>query len=128
MIRSSFPTREQLGAMSIDRLRALDIQDGEEEKLVQEILDCKLAASPPVVDIHSNVDITTKEQEDMIQGELDEKRAKVRARGKKIEIKAETPIETPTEIPAETPKKFCEFCTSKGGKHKLDCKRPRSKK
>src|SRR3990167_10119782 len=65
-------TRDQLSAMPMYALRALDIREKDEEDLVQDVLNAKLAHTPnPAVHNLPFVDIFTKEQEEARQREID---------------------------------------------------------
>ena len=105
-MRSEFPTREQLGAMPIARLRNLDIKEKDEEELVQEILSLRLSLSPEAVrEIQIRVpDIKTAEEEAFWQKKVDEARLQaseaIAIQGK-IEDTENIAVSPQTEVPAE---------------------------
>lgn len=139
-MRGSFPTREQLGAMTIKQLRNVDIREGDEEAVVQEILNQKVRVAPLEMTINfgtDKTDIKTVEQEAEMQEVIDArvKDARERLSGAMLEPE-QTPTSSPEEVPpapveigdaplpdptviAEAP--FCDSCDSKGGRHKKDC-------
>lgn len=107
-------TRDELSAMPIRRLRNLDIRDGDEEKLVQEIVDAKLAKMPPERTVYRKdvPDIKNAEEEAKWQKVIDERTAK--AKGKMIsdpddimrpigDVISPAPDEIPDETPDEEP-------------------------
>ncbi len=135
---------EKLHSMPLEVLRNLDIRSKDEEIILQAVVSEKMKSAP----IGSMPQLTPEEQklldspqltpekEKEIQARLDERRAKYRSIvvGEKtpsieklqIENKDITGINpVPSEIQKEfsLEKKFCEFCTSKGVKHKKDCTR-----
>lgn len=130
-MRTSFPTRDQLSAMSIALLRVVDIQEKDEEELVQEILNSKIKMSPPQkeVKVSDIPDIKTPEEEAKWQKIVDERAAKMK--GVVEDLVEDLPTDhsddapvAPDEPPKEDPKEekpFCSFCDSKGGRHKKDC-------
>lgn len=72
-------SREELSMKSIAFLRGIDIKDKEEEDLVQEILDKKLANMPPenpIIIPSTATDDMTPEKEKALQAKLDAKRGK----------------------------------------------------
>lgn len=96
--------------MRISSLRALDIREKDEEDLVQDVLNAKLAHIPAVhaVDLPF-VEIRTKEQEDARQREIDalneaSRRSLLGEDAISVEELPENdaPEEIPAEIPAET--------------------------
>lgn len=93
-------TREELLKMPLRRLRLIDIQSVEEEKIVQEVVDIKVAQEPPAMEI-SRIDvpdITTPEQEKHWQKIIDERSAKLKPsvsnQSAPIQLKEEKTIET----------------------------------
>ncbi len=69
--------------MNIRSLRLLDIREGDEEKIVQEVLNSKVRAAPPEVVLNFGTDptdIKTAEQEAAMQAVVDERRAEAQAR------------------------------------------------
>lgn len=64
--------------MSLHRLRSFDIKERDEEELVQEIINLKVAANPPEMPIVTSdvPDIKTPEQEAEWQAKLDARRKK----------------------------------------------------
>jgi hypothetical protein len=91
-MRGSFPSRDQLSGMSIQRLRLIDIQEKDEELLVQEILDAKLTKEPPAGKVFRGdiPDIYNGEDEAKYQKVIDER---VNALKPKTEVKIESKIE-----------------------------------
>jgi hypothetical protein len=144
MIRSSFPSRDTLNAMSLDRLRLVDVVDKDEELLIQEIVDAKTSKIPAMQEVYIGdvPDIKTPEQEKEWQAVLDKRAAKIKARGvstaKPVQVKepekvtvAPAPV-VPLEAKEPEPKqvvkptvvvekKFCDKCDSKGNFHKKGC-------
>ena len=137
-MRQKFPTREELLVMPVQRLRLLDITDKDEEDLVQSVLNQKEHNAPLMEKLNIIVpDIKTKEQEDHWQKIIDEKTAQIRASSQVKEITPDDdipPLDIPSEavespVANETPEsdntpvvnKFCEFCDSKGVRHKKGC-------
>lgn len=79
-----FPSRDELSAMDLDHLRALPVQDMEDEKLLQEIIDSKMI-NRPLEQKAYNLDamsavIETPEQEAEWQKIIDERNAEIRKR------------------------------------------------
>jgi hypothetical protein len=152
-MRITFPTREQLDAMSISRLRGIDIAEKDEELLVQEIINRKTAALPPDPEkIKSNdvPDISTPEEEEKWQKILDERRAAVKARSivnvdalpedegitnqpsqesvpENAQVTA-TDASAITSVPLEDTGIKCEVCGSKSSRHKKDCPEAKANK
>ena len=80
-MRSKFPTREQLMAMPIRRLRNIDIAEQDEELVVQEILNAKLAKLPPERKHNVRVpDIKTPAEEKYWQKKIDDANAQAKRR------------------------------------------------
>ena len=92
-MRNSFPSEEELGGMSLTRLRMLDIQEKDEEELVQKIVSAKEAKNPPIAKVFRGdfPDINSPEQEAQYQKIVNE-RAGI--------TKAEVPV-TEAPKPAE---------------------------
>ncbi len=87
--------------LSVRQLRALDIQERDEEDLVQEVLNAKLAKERPEISVKVPfVDIVTKEQETKQQELIDE----LEGRGKKAPGE-ELPQEPTPDEGDESPKK-----------------------
>lgn len=122
---------EELENMPIYLLRGIDIQSKEEEVLVQGVLNKKYLEMPAKVDLSISSSLTddmTPEKESELQAEIDAKKEeyKVRVFAGTVDDNADT-VKTGDNLPpANTqniPKRFCEFCTSKGVRHKKDCTR-----
>ena len=123
--------------MSIERLRLIDIKEKDEEDMVQEIINTKVAASPPVGDVFRGdvPDIKTPEEEAQWQKVLDEREAAaipapVHLPGSEHEMLEQgddtppddyVPDQSTTQTPPEAKKTFCDFCDSKGVRHKKEC-------
>ncbi len=111
-------TREQLLEMPISTLRALDIKTIEDEQLVQAVLNEKLQHEPNnfnrITLPSEATDKMTPEKEKELQAKLDGTVTEITA----SETVAKTIEPTGTEVKA-----FCDFCTSKGVRHKKECTR-----
>lgn len=132
-------TREELETMPLELLRGRDIRTKEEEDLVQEVLNERLVVEMP--DFQPDIpfrqgtttDIKDKAEEEALQAKIDAQREAHRKlyESRVEEVPSDTPIEEapiePTPIveplPDPTVVRFCEFCDSKGGRHKKDCTR-----
>lgn len=146
-------TLEQLEQMPINLLRGIDIKSKEEEELVQKVLNKRMVDMPVQIDLDipsSMTDNMNGEKEAKLQAEIDAKRAEARAKFAPqpevgtVEIVPELKIEpeiipepvvevvspeivVPPEVLPETveiKKPFCEFCDSRGVRHKKECTRP----
>ena len=142
----NFPSRDRLVGMSLERLRLVDVHDKEEELLLQEIVNSKLAVLPPQGEANrSDVpDIKTPEQEAEWQAKIDERNAAIKNRYAPapdstagapnsdvpiITADALKPAQTFAELPvlgevpgdATVAKRFCDQCDSKGVRHKKEC-------
>lgn len=108
--------------MPISQLRALDIRTKEEELLVQEVLNEKLQYEPKV-DLNK---VTFSSQEtDRLTPEIErELQAKIdgSVTHETIVIDDEIEVAVPTTEVVES-NKFCDFCDSKGVRHKKNCTR-----
>lgn len=134
-------TREDMRLMPMHKLRHLDIRTAEQERMVQEVINEKLIASPqvgnPLVFPASVTDaIKTPEDEALLQAKMDAHNAVNRAQlmGQEVELEDEEeeedeetvaiPLETESLAEVTAPVKvFCKFCDSKGGAHKKVCTR-----
>ncbi len=111
--------KQKLLLMSISQLRALDIKTAEDEALVQEVLNEKLKAEPHI-DISRPIlrseetDRITPEKEKELQEKLD---GPITV-SEPVDVSQET---TGTPEPEEV--NFCNFCDSKGVRHKKECTR-----
>lgn len=112
-----FPTKEELRSMSLARLRLIDVKNIDEETIVQEIVNEKTKILPPTQEISRKgiPDIKTPEEEAKFQKVIDERIAKIRG---------ETNIPEDSNPVVALEKPFCNFCDSKGVRHKKDCTRP----
>lgn len=136
----AFPSRDQLCAMPLNRLRLVDVHDKEEEDLLQEIINSKLVNLPPQGEAFRGdvPDIKTPKQEAEWQAKIDERNAEIKGRyvptatvdsaiapTNTVEIEGSGEVlpngEIISEPTKEVGKKFCEFCDSKGGIHKKGC-------
>lgn len=142
-----FHTREQLERMPMRLLRSVDIRNGDEEKLVQEVVNKRLRALPPEGTVYRGdvPDIRDGESEKHWQEVIDQRTAKLKARldmgAEDIETPAveneiippvettetivdegvvENPIDTPTAPSEELSAKFCDSCNGVR-KHKVYC-------
>ena len=114
--------RAELERMPLSYLRNIDIRTVDEEKLVQSVINAKLAAQPvPIVQQplpSSETDHMTIEKEHELQAKIDAVNEENR---KRLQASVEALVEK-TEVKTET-KKFCEFCASKGVRHLKICTR-----
>lgn len=101
--------------MPLSVLRNIDVVDGEEEKLLQEVIDAKVQIAPPVRPINrSDVpDIKTAEEEAKWQAIIDQRVADTMPKKPEMPVKQEDDF-----------RPFCQFCTSLGYRHKKNCTRP----
>lgn len=94
-------TRQELEAKPIHLLKLVHIQDKEEEDMVQEILDAKLAAQPKVSKIvpppYSTNDLTPAKEAEL-QAKLDALNAEKEPEQSDVASEVETPKE---EAPVE---------------------------
>ncbi len=107
--------------MPIASLRMLDVQDKDEEDILQDVLDYKLSFRPAeTVKINTAYipDIKTPEEEAKWQKIIDEK-----VKPKPYATQNQRTIQESFSI--DKNERFCEFCDSKGVRHKKDCKRPK---
>ena len=124
--------------MPVSSLRSIDVRSVDEEKLVQQVLDEKLSVLPPEREVYTGdvPDIQTGEDEAKWQKIIDDRRAALRPKGEEAKLeetiasleeqKEDISLDA-TDLPVESTKKsFCDFCTSKGRFHKMDCTRPRT--
>jgi hypothetical protein len=146
-MRSSFPTREELSTYSITKLRLIDIHEKDEEELIQEILNAKLAVSPleqPVY-VGDIPDIKTPEEEAKWQKIVDERTAAKRPTifqqtveniesEEVVNIDNQLTPENSPEVIQETPVQVeeeeiemegltvkCLLCGAKTKRHKKEC-------
>jgi hypothetical protein len=124
------PSREELMMMPITVLEHQNIESQEEEMVVQEVLNKRRASMPVQGEIYRNdiiaQNIQTQEEEAEAQRIIDERVAKLRPQAvveEVPEVSQNLPIP-----PVELKVKFCEFCDSKGVRHKLNCTRPNKEK
>jgi hypothetical protein len=115
-------TREQMLEMPLSVLRGLNIESPEEEVLVQEVVNERVARLPVLDDGPSSSlktdSILSPEIEAQLQAEIDAKRAQKHAPVAEEEVVSQ---ET-----ADVVAPFCDTCDAKGPiKHKKDC--PKSK-
>jgi hypothetical protein len=126
-------TIQELENLPLHFLRNIDVKTIEEERMVQEVLNRKLADLPLEVNmpVFQSIDIKTPEEEAIQQAKIDammaEARKSMNLQGSDIKPQEEAsePQITPSEAVVETHKKpFCEFCDSLGVRHKKYCIRP----
>ncbi len=100
--------------MPILQLRGLDIKSKEEEELVQEVLNARLAEMPvenPVTFSSMETDNLTPEKEAALQAEIDLRNAGIKAQFEPVEpgplpdptiapVEPEAPAQPPVEAPA----------------------------
>ncbi len=136
-MRASFPSRDQLSAMSLERLRLVDVYEKDEEELVQEIINSKVELMPLSGDVYRGdvPDIKTPEEEAEWQKKIDERAQAKRPTPVTLSLSDEETVEkdeeesTSTNLIEEpivagskkTETRFCDFCDSKGVRHKKDC-------
>ena len=117
-------TLERLRMMPMNLLQGIDIKTKEEEDLVQKVLDEKRASMPVMIDLNipsSMTDNMTGEKEAKLQAEIDAKKAEARAKFVHTDVSDETTTLEP--IISSEKKPFCQFCDSKGVRHKKNCTR-----
>lgn len=144
------PSRQQLMTMPITLLEHQNVESPEEERIVQSVLNERRAKMPLNREIYRRdaiaAVIETPEQEKMWQKKIDERneKARIKFQGGTEPTDLPDPEPEPTNedtvpsvgepTPATEPElppqleakaKFCEFCDSKGVRHKLNCTRPR---
>lgn len=73
-------TKDDLRQMTDRQLRLIDINSVDDERIIQEVINERVAENPIHIDIHTNTDIRTPEDEAIVQAELDAKREEKRAR------------------------------------------------
>ena len=133
---SRFPTREKLMEMTMETLRNLDVQTQDEEKLLQEVIDIKYKNSIIIEEIKIDdvPDIKTPEEETKWQEILDGRRKEARKRMGLVDestivvkdLKEEELVREIKKIDEQILelKPFCQYCNSKGVRHKKECTRP----
>ncbi len=116
-----FPTMEQLSAMSMHQLRSLDISSGDEELMVQTVINAKLDSQPVATPSQIRVpDIKNGEEESYWQNKIDEEKTRLQP----VQVKLESIVPDATLVHDLTPietKRFCDKCDSKGVRHKKIC-------
>lgn len=105
---TAFPSRTQLRRLPLERLRLVDVHNPEEEKLLQEVVDEKLADKPVPGDVNrlDVPDIKTPEEEAKWQKIIDARAlaAKGKRHGKKsVEIMKKKKADTGTPVPSSKP-------------------------
>jgi hypothetical protein len=117
--KESIQVYGELNKVPTNVLRQMDIRTTDEEKEVQMVLNRRLAASPIPVEqpkfMSSETDNMTIEKERELQAKIDARNEENRKRFQES-IKETDEVGNPV-------KKFCEFCDSKGVKHKKNCTR-----
>ena len=85
---NNFPTKEQLMAMPLNKLRLIDINSKEEEDLVQAVVRLKEVQNPPQTPVNTLdvPDIKTAEDEAKWQKILDDRRAGLKPQ---VEVKSD---------------------------------------
>lgn len=116
------PSKDELMTMPITHLEHQNIESQEEERLVQDILNLRRASMPVQGEIYRNdiiaQNIQTPEEEAEAQRIIDARVSKLR----NMPVLEEDLEEAPEpEVVAQA--KFCQFCDSKGVRHKLNCTR-----
>jgi hypothetical protein len=136
------PPREELMTMPITVLEHQNIENAEEEKLVQEILDLRRSQMPPQKQVYNNdaiqANISTKEDEAKWQKVIDERKAKLQGMISTSVTATTSPTvnagpyesihteqESVSEVNPMHTKVFCKFCNFNGFRHKLNCTRPK---
>lgn len=137
---NKFPTMSELAGMSLPRIRLLDIQTAEQEAMVQVVVNQKVQHQPIESHVYTRdvPNIMNGTDEAKWQKILDERREKAVP---KMVSMAEIIPDGEVEIPeieefeehvkdavmdnpfkgTETKSRFCEFCDSRGVRHKKDC-------
>jgi hypothetical protein len=104
---ASFPSEAELRAMSAGRLRRLDIRNGEQEALVQKVLNEKLQTAPLNQQVYRGdiPDIRTKADEIKYQKIVDARAASKRPQDheQEKEMNADITFEQPLVIDNEAP-------------------------
>lgn len=144
-------TKEQLHGMPIFQIRGLDIKSKEDELLVQEVLDEKLQNEPTIdpnriTFTSGQTDGLTPAKEAELQKQIDgeetvveyvdsmtpEERVEEEKIQESVVVTTAESLEIPTieatvpegSLPVDSVKApFCQFCDSKGVRHKKECTR-----
>lgn len=124
-----FPTLEQLRTMPNAHFKGLNVTTKEQEEMIQQVVNERLLKNPITKPIYTGdvpFAIKSKEEELKWQQILDERRAASQVKpvemGKEAELKIEI-VELEAKKEALEAKRFCEFCDSKGARHKSNCTR-----
>jgi len=92
---ATFPTREELMTMPLKRLRGFDVQNPEQQRTIQDVLDVRLQDMPVDRPIYRRdvPDIQTQEQERDWQAVIDERTRKLKpARPSLMDIETPEPV------------------------------------
>jgi len=151
ILRGYLPSREELRAIPMSALRNLDIKTVDQMNLVQEVVNERLQNEPLEIKIDNSdverkmdreINRMTPEKEAVYQKTIDERVQAVKPKlptDEKIK-EASTILEIIQEeikteegeiekVKTEQPvKRFCEFCDSRGFRHKSKCTRPKLNK
>lgn len=132
---------DELSAMSIKRLRLLDIQNAEQEAMVQTIVNAKVAVEPVIAPVKFRIpDIKNGEEEAYWQSKIDAAKEALRPKAVSMaDIIPDGEVEIPEveeldeveeveileedTVEDELVNKFCQSCDSKGGRHLKTCNR-----
>ncbi len=138
----TFPTREELMRKPLEAVRHLDIRTKEEEMLVQEVVNVRMSrigVDSERIYRRDVPDIKTKEEEEFWQAKIDERMERAKAKPIEFEnaeearVSEEQVLEKITALEEERAQvevtdnltiPFCEYCDSKGIRHKKECARP----
>ena len=142
------PPATELAQMSLMQLRRLDIRSADEEALVQAAINAKTESQPVLTPVYTGdvPDIKNKEQEEHWQKIVDERKEAARPRTVQMgdivsgelndlplgvlsqpTVTVTLTPSTTTDSPVTTSiniQAFCQFCDSKGVRHKKACTRP----
>ena len=118
--------KEKLKLMPIFQLKRLDIKTKEEELLIQEILNEKMQNEPKIdpnriVFSSKETDAMTPEKEAQLQAIMEQKTKKVEV--PQMELTEPEVIKMADTVKEILKKPFCQFCNSKGVRHKKECTR-----
>ena len=120
-----------LSALPLEVLRNIDVESPLEERVLQSIIDKKLKVAPVQVEINrasDKTDFKSPAEEAEFQKVINERVASARPQ-EEVKVEAsESELENKVEELKEEKAKldrFCEFCDSKGVRHKKTCNRPK---
>ncbi len=104
-MRQNFFSRQELQEMPLGKLKRLvsgdGIQDQDEERLVNEIMDAKKGFAPmqQTVTLRKDLDIVTQQQEEKWERELESRKMKMRAQESRVV--AHQPLDMPKDVASQ---------------------------